>query len=87
MRIAFDSLLAPSRSGTNLWSLLPRELAPLLRPGIPRLVAEGNTNREIAGVLVVSHRTVKRHLDNIFAKLDVSSRTAAAASGLRSGLV
>lgn len=40
VRIAFDSLLAPSRTGTNLWSLLPRELAPLLRPAIPRLVAE-----------------------------------------------
>ncbi|WP_378249246.1 helix-turn-helix domain-containing protein [Actinokineospora guangxiensis] len=44
LRIAFDSLLAPRRPSpggrADLWSLLPRELAPLLRPGMPRLVAE-----------------------------------------------
>jgi ATP/maltotriose-dependent transcriptional regulator MalT len=44
-----------------------------------RLVAAGNTNPEIAGMLVVSEKTVARHLSNIFTKLDVSSRTAAAA--------
>jgi non-specific serine/threonine protein kinase len=52
-----------------------------------QLVARGNTNREIGSTLVLSHRTVKRHLDNIFAKLAVSSRTAAATLALRAGLV
>ncbi|MGH9151375.1 MAG: LuxR C-terminal-related transcriptional regulator [Acidimicrobiales bacterium] len=42
-----------------------------------RLVAAGNTNREIAGSLVISEKTVARHLTNIFAKLGVSSRSAA----------
>jgi DNA-binding NarL/FixJ family response regulator len=42
-----------------------------------RLVAAGKSNQEIAGVLVISERTVARHVQNIFAKLGVSSRTAA----------
>lgn len=53
--------------------LTPRELEVL------RLVAAGNSNRAIAAELVVSERTVDRHVSNMFAKLRVSSRTAATA--------
>jgi DNA-binding NarL/FixJ family response regulator len=42
-----------------------------------RLVARGGSNREIASALVISERTVARHMQNIFAKLRVSSRAAA----------
>ena len=44
-----------------------------------RLVAAGKSNRDIAAELVISEHTVARHLQNIFAKLDVSSRSAATA--------
>lgn len=53
--------------------LSPRELEVL------RLVAAGMSNPEIAAALVLSEKTVVRHLSNIFSKLDVGSRTAAAA--------
>ena len=44
-----------------------------------RLVAAGETNKAIAGVLALSGRTVDRHVSNSFAKLGVSSRAAATA--------
>ncbi|MBV9170567.1 MAG: response regulator transcription factor [Chloroflexi bacterium] len=50
------------------------------------MVTEGRTNREIAAELIVSERTVARHLDYILAKLGVRSRTAAAAVLLRAGV-
>ncbi len=61
--------------------------APSARPGgltdreaeVLRLVAAGKSNRDIAETLVISEYTVARHVQNIFAKLGVSSRAAAAA--------
>ena len=52
-----------------------------------RLVAAGRTNREIASALVISERTVARHVQNIFAKLRLSSRTAAGAFAYEHDLV
>ncbi|WP_240436911.1 LuxR family transcriptional regulator [Streptomyces sporangiiformans] len=51
-----------------------------------RLVAAGGSNRSIAAELVISEHTVARHLNNIFAKLDVSSRAAATAYAYTHGL-
>jgi DNA-binding CsgD family transcriptional regulator len=53
--------------------LTPREIEVL------RWVASGRSNSEIAAALVISEHTVARHLQNIFGKLGVSTRTAAAA--------
>jgi DNA-binding NarL/FixJ family response regulator len=50
------------------------------------LLAEGLTNRQIAQRLVVSEHTVHRHVTNILRKLELPSRTAAAAHAVRSGL-
>lgn len=44
-----------------------------------RLVATGATNREVGDSLFISEKTVARHLNNIFTKLDISSRAAATA--------
>jgi DNA-binding CsgD family transcriptional regulator len=52
-----------------------------------RLVAAGRSNPEIAAELVLSEKTVARHLSNIFTKLDVRSRTAAAAFAFEHHLV
>jgi DNA-binding NarL/FixJ family response regulator len=50
------------------------------------LVAAGNTNRQIADKLVLSQRTVDRHVSNIFTKIGVTTRTAAAWFAFENGL-
>jgi DNA-binding NarL/FixJ family response regulator len=52
-----------------------------------QLVAAGRSNAEVAAELVVAEKTVARHLSNIFTKLGVGSRTAAAAFAFEHGLV
>ncbi|HEY7125956.1 MAG TPA: helix-turn-helix transcriptional regulator, partial [Ktedonobacterales bacterium] len=64
-----------------LKGLTPRELEVLQQ------VAEGKTDKEIAEVLVISPRTANRHIANIFLKLDVTTRAAAAAYAIRNRLV
>ena len=76
-RISHDSSL---RRGVTR-GLSAREVEVL------RLVAAGRTNRQIAASLVISEHTVARHLQNIFAKLGVSSRAAATAFAFEHDLV
>jgi DNA-binding NarL/FixJ family response regulator len=52
-----------------------------------RLVANGMSNRDIATELVISERTVARHVQNIFAKLRLSSRAAASVFASEHGLL
>jgi len=67
-----DSLMKGAPSG-HTCGLTPRELQVL------RLIATGETNKVVANKLSLSEKTVDRHVSNIFAKLDVSSRAAATA--------
>jgi DNA-binding NarL/FixJ family response regulator len=70
MRVDALVTSTPSKSSHGL---SPRESEVL------RHVAGGKTNKEIAAELVLSERTVERHISNIFAKLHVSTRAAATA--------
>ena len=51
-----------------------------------RLVARGQSNREIAGVLSISEKTVKTHISNILGKLGLEDRTQLAIYALKNGL-
>jgi DNA-binding NarL/FixJ family response regulator len=51
------------------------------------LMADGRTNREIAGRLIVAVGTVKVHIEHILAKLGAADRTEAAVRGMELGLV
>jgi len=64
---------ASALAGDKLESLTEREREIL------ELLAQGNTNQEIADRLVISINTVKRHLKAIFRKLEIHTRSAAAA--------
>jgi DNA-binding CsgD family transcriptional regulator len=68
--VSLDSLTAPAG---DTHGLTARELEVL------RLIATGKSNREIAASLVISEHTVARHIQNIFTKIGVPSRTAAGA--------
>ena len=51
------------------------------------LVAEGLTNREIAGRLIISDNTVRNHISHIMDKLDMTRRAQAAAYAARHGFL
>ena len=52
-----------------------------------RLIARGRSNREVAEQLFISPKTVGRHVENLYAKIDVSSRAAAAIFAMEHGLL
>jgi DNA-binding NarL/FixJ family response regulator len=74
-----EALAGPTHGDAH--GLAARELEVL------RLLAAGRSNRDIAGALTISERTVARHLQNISAKLGVSSRTAASVFAVEQKLV
>jgi len=74
-------LLTGRAKPSDTHGLTERELEVL------RLVSAGKSNREIAAELFISDHTARRHLQNIFRKLGVSSRAAATAFAFQHGLV
>jgi ATP/maltotriose-dependent transcriptional regulator MalT len=75
------SIDTPIETVADPHGLTARELEVL------RLIATGKSNREIASELVISEHTVARHVQNIFRKLGVPSRTAAGAFAFEHDLV
>jgi LuxR family maltose regulon positive regulatory protein len=75
------SALASVRAEAPIDPLTDRELEVL------RLLAEGLSNKTIAGKLFVAPSTVKQHLKHVYDKLDVHSRTQAVARGQEIGLL
>jgi len=71
---------APEPGSLPLTAMSPREREIL------RLVAAGLTNREIAEELVISVRTVARHITNLYVKIGVRSKAEATAYALRRGI-
>ena len=79
MQLASTWSSEPSRTGAA--AVTDRELQVL------RLVADGLTNEQISGLLELPSRTVKTHVQNLLAKLEVPDRTAAVARAMRLGLI
>ena len=78
------------RFGTNPQaspSGMPREELTHRELQVLQLAADGLANKEIADELVISAKTVKNHISNIFSKLQVNDRTQAILYGLRKGLI
>ena len=83
--LAFERSERPFTKAEMTYDLLEplsqRELEVL------QLVTEGLTNQQIATRLVISIRTVKKHMENIYGKLGVQNRTQAVARGRALGLL
>lgn len=85
---AGETVLAPSVA-TRLVSRVrtPGRALTTRETQILQMVADGAPNAAIANALFITAATVKSHLVQVFAKLGVDSRTAAAAQGRRAGLI
>ena len=77
--------MRPRASGCRGRALSP---APLTRREIETLglLAQGLSNKEIAGVMWLSDRTVERHITSLYRKIGVARRSEATAFALRHGL-
>jgi len=79
-RKVLQELSNPGQGKPTTDPLTEREMEVL------RLIAQGMSNKEIAAAIFVAEWTVRSHVSNILAKLQLASRTQAALYALRSGL-
>ena len=77
----YDAAAVRSVGKRESQALTPREQEVLT------LVATGRSNRDIAGQLFISAKTVSVHISNMLAKLEATSRTEAVAVARRRGLL
>jgi len=76
----------PAVSGQLLHSAVPDDLTPR-EMEVLRQIALGRSNKEIANVLEIGDETVKTHVGNVLAKLQVENRAQAVVQALKRGLV
>lgn len=81
--LILDDMLVSSKEAAdeNPNQLTPREREVL------QLVAEGNTNKQIAGILSISERTVEKHRSNVMNKLNVSDLPSLISEAIKQGFV
>jgi NarL family two-component system response regulator LiaR len=86
-----QSMLDPAIAGSVLQDLVSsaraKDALTEREMEVLRLLAHGQTNREIAEGLVVGEETVKTHVGNILAKLHLAHRTQAVIHALKQGLI
>jgi DNA-binding NarL/FixJ family response regulator len=78
LRLSIDEKTEEQQSLRNRFSLTEREADVLF------WIARGKSNRDIGDILGLSHRTINKHLEQIYAKLSVENRASAAALAIRS---
>jgi len=78
---AASSAVVPAAADSTMESLTPREMEAL------EMLAEGLSNKHIAGRLNISEHTAKFHVNSILNKLGAGTRTEAVMRGLRRGLL
>ncbi len=81
LRDALEARVEQTVSSSTAYGLSFRELTVLY------LAAEGRSDKEIASILGISHRTVQTHITHILQKMDASNRAEASARAQREGLI
>ncbi len=86
----YRKLIKTQEANSNITEIEYRKPLHLLTKRecqVLQLLSEGQSNRKIAEMLVISEKTVKNHVSNILQKMDVNDRTQAVVTAIRNGWV